>query len=355
MPRSPLINRPRRRSAFTIAEVLVAVTLLLIIMAVTATVMDQATRAWRQTNTKIEAFQNARGVFEVMTSRLTPATLNTYLDYYDTTGQAFRLTSTPATFAPAKYGRYSDLHFICGAGKTLVTTLPPFYSQVASGAVFFVAPTGLTATADYRGTTGLLNASGFFIAFGSDKGHRPPYLTTPETYRWRLMELSSPTESLEVFGAASGNSWFRTPISTGKVRPVADNVIALIIWPRRPPADDAAGTAISSNYAYDSRTTAPWASGAQPVQAHQLPPTLQVTMVVIDDGAARRLDKGSTPPPEITAVLGGLFNDNAEASGNLVQHYETDLKVMEQRLIDRHIGYRVFSSTISLREAKWTP
>ncbi|PTX99988.1 hypothetical protein DB346_19470 [Verrucomicrobia bacterium LW23] len=349
------LRRPQASKAFTLVEVLTAVTLLLVIMAVTATVMDQTTRAWRQTNSKIEAFQNARAVFDVMTARLAPTTLNTYLDYYDAAGNPFRLATSPASFTAARYGRYSDLHFICGAAQTLVNPLPPNYSRVSSGAVFFVAPTGLAADADRRGTGGLLNASGFFLAFGSDRGHRPYYITTPETYRWRLMELSVPTESLTVFGTSTGNAWFQTPVSEGKVRPVADNVIALVVWPRLSPADDPAGTALSTDYTYNSRTAATWSGSVQPVQAHQLPPTLQVTMVVIDESAARRLATGSTPPPQIDAITAGLFNANPASGGNLVQHYEEDLRTLEQRLTDSRIAYRIFSSTISLKEAKWTP
>lgn len=337
-------------AGFTLLEILAAVTLLAMILVMTGSIISSSSRVWRQANAKIETFQDARAAFDVMTARLSRATLNTYWDYYDSNRKPFRLSTSPSTFVPDQYGRYSDLHFLCGPASSLITAMPPGIVSVATQAVFFVAPTGLSSNTDYSALPGLLSACGYFVAFGHDDASKPGFLSTPSRYRWRLMELSAPAEKLSVFTSSTGDTWATTPLSQGQVRAVADNVIALIVWPRLSTQDDPAGTQISDDYTYDSRTTKSWSGTPprQPSQAHQLPPNLQLTLVVIDETSAKRLEKGNTPPAEITAALSGLFT-------NSVTQYASDLKKLQDRLSDKNIGFRVFSTTVSLRESKWSP
>jgi len=134
------------------------------------------------------------------------------------------------------------------------------------------------------------------------------------------------------------------------VRSVAENVIALIVWPRLSPQDDSLGNQISPDYRYDSRSTAGWTGTPphQPVQCHQLPPNLQVTMVVMDEASAKRLENGSIAPAAITTALQGLFTND-------VTKYDDDLAKLESRLASAKITFRTFTSTIALKEAKWSP
>ncbi len=343
-------SRSHGRSGFTLLEVLAAVTLLAMILVMTGSIISSSSRAWRQANSKIETFQDARAAFDVMSARLSKAALNTYWDYYDSSRKPFRLSSSPSTFVPDQYGRYSDLHFLCGPASALIPVLPPGIVSVATQAVFFIAPTGLSSNTDYSALPGLLSACGYFVAFGNDDASKPGFLSSPSRYRWRLMELSAPAEKLSVFTTATGDTWATTPLSQGQVRAVADNVIALIVWPRLSTLDDPAGTQISSDYTYDSRTSLAWSGTPprQPAQAHQLPPNLQLTLVVIDETSARHIENGTAPPAEITGALSGLF------SGSVTQ-YANDLKTLQDRLSDKNIGFRVFSTTVSLRESKWSP
>jgi len=343
-------GRLARCAGFTLLELLAAVTLLAMILVMTGSIISSSSRAWRQANAKIESFQDARAAFDVMTARLSRATLNTYWDYYDSSRKPFRLSASPATFVPDQYGRYSDLHFLCGPAASLIPALPPGITAVATQAVFFIAPTGLSSNTDYSALPGLLSACGYFVAFGNDDASKPGFLSTASRYRWRLMELSAPAEKLSVFSTSSGDSWATTPLSQGQVRAVADNVVALVVWPRLSAQDDPAGTKISSDYGYDSRTAKAWSTTppAQPAQAHQLPPNLQLTLVVIDETSAKRLENGSAAPADITAALAGLFTDD-------VSRYGDDLKKLQDRLADKNIGFRVFSTTVSLRESKWSP
>jgi uncharacterized protein (TIGR02599 family) len=346
----PVDSGPRGRHGFTLLEVLAAAALLAIILVMTGSIISSSSRAWRQANAKIESFQAARAAFDAMTSRLSRGTLNTYWDYYDASGSPFRLTSNPATFLPNRYGRYSDLHFLSGPAATLVGALPPGLSAVSSQAVFFVAPTGLSADADYNGLAGLLGACGYFVAFGNDDAAKPAFPPTPSRFRWRLMEVSAPVEELTVFATPSGAAWSSAPVAGGRVRSLAENVIALIVWPRLSVQDDPEGDDISDDFAYDSRTADAWPGTPprQPVQAHQLPPNVQITMVVIDEESAKRLDAAGTQQVKITAALNGLFDGS-------VLEYAADLQKLEDRLAEEKIGHRVFSTTVALRESKWSP
>jgi uncharacterized protein (TIGR02599 family) len=337
-------------AAFTLLEILVATALLAVILVMTGSIISSSSRVWRQANAKIETFQAARGAFDIMTSRLSRATLNTYWDYYDASGAAFRLASNPNNFVPKQYGRYSDLHFLCGQASTLAGTLPPGLSSVSTQAVFFVAPTGLSSNANYNGLAGLLGACGFFVAFGNDDATKPAFPPTTSRYRWRLMEVSAPVEELMVFKSGSNAKWWSEPVAQGRVRSAAENVIALVVWPKLSMQDDPKGDRISANFAYDSRTTDAWSGTPprQPVQAHQLPPNVQITMVVIDEESAKRLANGSNPPDAITSALAGLFDGP-------VSGYADDLQKLEGRLSENRIGFRVFSTTVALQESKWSP
>ena len=342
----------RQGRGFTILELLTATAILALILVMVFSVLSHSIGIWRQANAKMDAFQNARAVFEIMTSRLGQATLNTYWDYYDKDFQPFRLATNSTNFVPKYYGRYSDLHFVSGPASTLIPTLPPGYSALASQAVFFTVPTGLTANAAYQSMPELLSACGFFVAFGGDDATRPAIVpaSAEVNYRWRLVELTAPAESLSVFASSTGTSWFTTPIADGQVRPLADNIIALVIWPRLAPLNDPDGTGIAPNYAYDSRTTASWSGSppSQPVQAHQLPPTVQIMMVAIDEASAIRLQNGSTPPAAITSALAGCF-------GGSVTAYADDIKTkLEPALVANHINYRIFSTTVALPESRWS-
>ena len=352
LPPAKRRRRGKARSfrAFTLLEVLAAAALLAIILVMTGSIISSSSRVFRQANAKIESFQSARASFDVMTSRLTRATLNTYWDYYDASGAPFRLASNPTTFVPARYGRYSDLHFLTGQASSLISALPTGLTALSTQAVFFIAPTGLSADANYNGQAGLLGACGYFVAFGNDDASKPSFPPTPSRYRWRLMELSAPVEELSVFGSSSGKLWAATPVQQGRVRAVAENVIALVVWPKLSTQDDPEGDDIAADYTYDSRTTNPWSGTPlrQPVQAHQLPPNVQISMVVIDEESAKRLENGATRPPKIDAALAGLFDGS-------VLEYGGDLEELQKRLSNEKIGFRVFSTTVMLRESKWSP
>lgn len=308
--------------AFTIVELLVTVSILVIILLMVFSVVGQASNVWRGAIDKIEAFQGARAAFEIVTRNLSQATLNTYLDYDNPT-------------APSQYLRKSELRFLSApAGGDLP-------GATGTGqAIFFQAPASFTAQpATYGGLEMLLNTCGYYIEFKSDSTTRPGFITTPGSCRYRLMQLVVPTEKNSVYSAV-GNSWFTSHLADAW--PVADNVVALVIRPQDP---GASAPDLSSNYLYDSAAIF---TGTQPTTSHQLPPVVQVTMIAITESSAKLLANGAAEPAPITNALQGKFADPAR--------FDDDLNRLEEAFIQAKpsISFQVFSSAVPIRESKWT-
>ena len=135
----------RRRSAFTLIEVLVSAAILVAILGFMVTVADQTSRIMRTTTGKVEQFREARAGFERITTRLSQATLNTYWDY-----------DNPTT--PTRYERRSELRFVTGDAGDLLGASNTNYR--ISHCVFFNAPLGLVKTDTYRGLGNVLNSVG---------------------------------------------------------------------------------------------------------------------------------------------------------------------------------------------------
>ena len=312
------LSRPARLrgvGGFSLVELLVSMTILAFLMVIIASVTNQASVTVRSASALIDASQSGRSGFDIITQKLSQATLNTYLDYDSPT-------------APTKYVRKSDLHF-------LVT-------QNANGSghdLHFQAPTAYSQTPSYGDTQGLLNAFGFFVQYGNDDAFRPGKIAK-QRWRYRLMQGMQPTENLTIFSDPT-NGW--TTAVDAAAWPIADNIIALIVWPRLPTSEDAAGTSVTSNYLYDSRN-----AGSASVQYAQIAPVIQVTLVMIDEAAAVRLDThSSTPPVAIkNALAASPFTD--------VTKYQTDLTALQTALTVAHINYQVLTTTVAVRESKWS-
>ena len=102
-----------------------------------------------------------------------------------------------------------------------------------------------------------------------------------------------------------------------------------------------------TDFQYDS------SNSGNPIVVNQLPPIVQVTMVVISEASAQRVDTLSlTPPPDIEAALSGSGGAPFTAS-NLAQ-YTADLKTLSTALASRHITFQVFTTSIPLKESKWS-
>ncbi len=309
------MKNPRR--AFTLIEVLVASAVLILILGFLLAAVNQTSRVWRRSSDTIDAFQSARDAFDLITRRLSTATLGTYWDYqYDMSG------------FPRSYRRESDLQFKCD---------PPGVAGT-SGSIFFQTYDGYTKDpANYGGMSGLLNDCGFYIAYSGDADWRPPPAAgLEESHRYRLMQRVLPTEDMASIKKETG---WNNPAPEDV--PVGENIIAMVFRPARSSRDAAA--AFPGGFSYDSRQGA--TTDPQPETANQLPPLVEVAMVAIDTKSAQRL-AGASEPPVITGALNGKFLDPDDL--------DDDLKAIVDDLADAGVTARVFRTMVPIHASRWS-
>ena len=333
--------------------------LLALLMVVLVTMLDATTATWKRSSSKIEQFQQGWEAFDRMARQIAEATLNTYYDYVDANGNP-RTTATSLTFVPKQYRRQSELRFISGPG--LATS-----SGNTTHAVFFQAPQG-KSTGNSAGEN-LLNTCGFFVELGSDQSFLPQVL--PASFsknRFRLLQLVEPSESLSVYGrvaaAASGSiytgrEWFQDALNTpANVSIAAENIIALVVLPMLTKPDQISGgyseSSLAPEYLYDSSRS--YANASAPNAAlnslHQLPPVIQTTMVAIDEASASRMSDADRN--SLKTFLNGLFLQSGNTTDPTQPGYAKDLKSLEDELVKRKINYRIFTSNIPIKSAKWS-
>ena len=351
-----------QQAGFTLMEILVALGILALLTVLFAGVVHQTSDVWRRTTAKTEQFREARAAFESMTTRLAQATLNTYLDYDNATN-------------PRRYERRSELRFISGPADDLLGT-PSEGRSHPTHAVFFQAPLGVTELARYRGYENLLCAWGYYLELSDDTALRPDFITTqlaPPRFRSRLMELWEPAERNPIYGFTSGaagrtyagREWFRGIFATTHppVHVLAENIVALIITPRLAAADEAAVKSggdnadyspLAPNFLYDSAPAATAGdsrySDGRLNPIHQLPPLLEVTMVAVDELSAQRLGRAWESPDPFE--IASYFRDTRRTGQEL--HREGSSDSLESRLIAQHVNYRLFTTNVVIRGAKWS-
>ena len=355
------------------------------ILSIILLVLTQTTSALRvavnQTTSSVSEFQEAREAFEVMTRRISQATLNSYND---------TAANTPLTVTG--YTRASELRFISGPATLTVTALnsvagpllpaaSPAYHP--THAIFFQAPLGKASSNAPASLVQMLNTCGYYIEWNSDVNlNMPPafitslsnYTYTPR-WRYRLMELIEPSDALTIYNDTSGQQtspsaqaskswwynakdWYQTPYNNGDYYPIADNIVALAFLPMvapqnaTSPAPDGTSTNLAPTYIYD---TAPPTAGApitgpapvnQPI-TNALPPLVYVLMIAVDEKSfsayeARAGNTGTIPTDlGIDPATGTpLFVDATKL--------QSDIGTVTSALQSKHIKYRVFSSIIPL-------
>jgi len=327
-------------SAFSLVELMVACAVLAMLLGLISMAIRQMAGGIQTSSAKVNAFQSARTGFEAVNRTLSLATLNTYWDYFDT-NRLPRGTNT--NFTPALYGRQSDLHFlITNSSFTIQSGLEP-----VGHAAFFQAPLGYFTNTSTANPPGTLNPCGFFVAFGNDPT-QPEVQGLIERPRFRLYEWLPSSESLMVdpnLGRIANAGWIAP---TNALHPLAENIVAFVV--RVPSSSESGLSKSATNYGWDSLTT--WTGNRQPAQMHQLPPLVDVTMVAIEEAAAKRLLGDSSSAASAATALGipDLATLFASASS-----YESDLATLERGLSSKSIPYRVFTTTVPLRGSRWSP
>ncbi len=363
-----------KQSGFTLVEMLVSTAILILMVGMLSQVLNGLRIVLTRTSNQIEQFQQARTAFETISRRLGQATLNAYDDV-----DPNKVTTT--NLSSAGYARASELRFLAGNADVGTQPLMGTGDNVhPTQAVFFQAPLGAATSGSYSSLVQLLNTCGYFVEWGSDQylNTRPPFLPTttiPYRFRFRLMELIEPSDSLSIYkytsgahaftsGTASaswsytGMDWFQplvTPVgtTTRPVHVIADNVVLLSFLPmvapqnaQNPPGGAADGTStdIAPNYLYDSSVSA----NTTPDSHNQLPPEVFVTMIAVDEQSFSRFETisgaGSTNPPNPSATL-GLTNILTDASYTKRQ---ADILAVTNALTTNHLTYRIFSAAVPL-------
>jgi uncharacterized protein (TIGR02599 family) len=344
----------RVAAAFTLVELLVSMAVLIVLLLLVTSVVGSVQTAWKQAHSKVSEFREARRAFDRMVNAVSQASLNNYLVYrYANNADPLTPPSKALKAQPSGYARFSELQFVCGrSSSTGDPTLTGLSEDVSPGhAVFFQAPMGTTS--DYRLPTSL-NGCGFFVQFGSDVAYRPDFLTSlnqDEVYRYRLYEYRSPTERNRAYDKdsnAAGRRWYEDFAQWS--RPIANNVILLVISPRRSEADNSGTglpTDIAPNYTYNTKPSAGVANAQQAASDYQLPPMIGITFIAIDEASADNLSylHGSVAP--LADVVGGstLFTQ--------ADRYNQDLDTVVDALVQRKVNFRVFTATIPIRASKW--
>jgi uncharacterized protein (TIGR02599 family) len=357
--------------AFTLIELLLSLSLLILLMVVLVSMVNQTSSLWQHTSGKIEEFREARNGFESITRRLSQATLNTYWDYNDPN-------------APTKYIRQSELRFISGPGllNSVNQQIPnPTHALFFYAPLGFVRPTSATdsTAANYQGLDNLLNLWGYFVEYADDSAWRPGFMTSPARKRFRLMELMQPSHTMDLYSrenATGGNTgyvtpdWFQSAVSISATQPrpvqvLAENIIALVVLPKFTPADEKKGgfndASLAPGYFYNSTGfnlggTSKLNTASDPTlnPTNQLPPVVQVTMVAIDENSARRMTDQDN-----VALLGelqGLFSDPKSLLVDLTGQPKAPAQglPLQTYLSNKHLNYRTFTSDVSIRAAKWS-
>ncbi|OYW71091.1 MAG: hypothetical protein B7Z37_28720 [Verrucomicrobia bacterium 12-59-8] len=344
----------QRQHGFTLIEVALSMVILSIILLVSVQVLDQTQRAWKRGVARVEQFREARMAFDIITNNLRQALLNTYQAYQYNTGDTPTIP-TSQTQSPTKYIRQSELQFVTGQAQTLLPGAQA--SQMVSHAMFFQARLGLSDRVGYEGLNRLLCGRGYFIMYSDNAAFRPKHVTA-QSMRFRLWEYRPTAEENTVYSVKPGKWFLNAPANVitttetittpADTRPIAENIIALIISPQVT-TDDAAlkkttPWSIAPKYDYDSTALANVSADNSQGTQHMLPPRVVVTLVAIDEASARNLAlKYPDKMPQL--VPAGAFT--------LADNRQKDLKALAATMQAEQLNYQVFSTTINMRNSKW--
>jgi len=336
---------------FTMVEMLVSITVLAMVVILTFQVVSHTSALWLSSSAKLTSFEIATAGFDMMTRKISQATLNTYWDYEPKPGPANWFPPPPTA-----YVRASELHFCVASGSALLSS-----TNATSHAIFFQAPLGYTTTygktPNFAPLVGMINTVGYYIAYTPQKS-LPSFLNATPTWRYRLYEMLEPSEQFRGYSEIDvltrkfyeTQDWFATNRELTS-RKIADNVIGLIIRARYP--DPQNPEEYVETYMYDSGdNTAYYRADGQRVPTaiqkiptyNQLPPTVSVTMIVMDENSAKRLgdDYHKVTQPVNTFIK--------------TENFEEDLKTWTDNLSSMRpqVTFRIYTANIAIREAKWS-
>lgn len=397
-PSSPFASLGLRRrcfKGFTLVELMISITILVILMLVVTQVIGIVQRNWVRSNARVSQFREARIAFDTLTRNLGQATLNTY---WESASDPFRTDAAGQQVTRARANlRQSELQFVCGPTTRLLTSAAGSKENYPGHAVFFQAPLGVTrlvaatgAQANTENMVNLLCGRGYFVEWGDDKPYRPPFLNennaVPPRSRLRLMEYSPTTEMNRIYADGfrlidptdrtkikNSRRWFQEALTTvvqqneqvatrAFTRPIAENILTLVISPRIETNVASGGGggvqpfSIAPQYEFDSvLVTSPGATTSGSLQGtqHQMPPLLRVTMVALDQRGGETLSSNVSLRQEVLNGVSNLFTSAADYDADL-EGTPDEYGKLKKLLLEKKLDYRVFTTTIALKQARWS-
>jgi uncharacterized protein (TIGR02599 family) len=395
-PSKPLKTKIAYRSArrgghgswtgFTLIELMISMTFLVVLMLVVSNMVSVIQRTWVRANSRVSVFREARMAFDRMSKTLAQATLN---PYWESAVDILAPDSLAQERTRAKrYVRQSELQFVCGPSGQIMQT-PGGAVNYPGHAVFFQAPLGVTnlvaatgAAVNTENMVNLLCGRGYFVVWGDDAAFRPPFLagvgTVPTRSRFRLMEYSPTAEMNRIYDSTRrplidfSRLWYEdaassvvvaageTAASRAFTRPIAENIIALIISPQTEVKGNVGAQpyAIAPNYIYDSLLEAN-PGAAMPTNVddqgtqHLLPPLIKLTMVAVDEIGGEKLSSDDSLRNSLLTACGSLFNSAANFESDISGTGNTP-GTLETFLLNNKLNYRVFTATIPMKQSRWS-
>ena len=363
---------------------LVAIAVLAILLVLASQIITRTSSVWVYSTSKMAEGREARVAFSSLTQRLSAATVDQYYGYTFTPTTP---ATTPPTFVPNNYVRRSELRFVSGpcTGANAVMDGSAVPGLTPTQAVFFTAPLGIVSSPAYIHLPSLLNVCGYYVQWSNVDLERPsiPGLATTGMYRFRLMQLVQPAESMSVYNSTipnmasggnytggyqfvTGTSWQKLAMANAvasaniatQIHPLANNVVALLLLPATN-TTDASGT-IAPGFLYNSEVATAPATTPALTSVNRTPPVMRVVMYTIDEKSALHLAQQyttATPPPLYTATAsdGGaaLFSTSSLLYPNTTSGDIGDLTRFEHTLTANHLTYRRFDAAVQLPRQPW--
>ena len=382
-------------AGFTLVELLVATAVLAVIVVLTVSLVNGLTNAVQQGSSQLQRMAQAQRAFELARRMLGEATLRPYFDYVDNAGNfrgpflnytskfgATNIGTTANAFNPTAYARASELRFIAGPATpppgaaappgfpkdTSLNLVSPFAGATpVTHAMFFQVPVGRTNTPADAPLRTLLNTVGFYVEYGKISDLSPTVRgAAPADKRFRLMMLTEPSESLSVYNLTqtrtyTGKEWYTVPLKqtadpadptkkSYNVHLLAENVVAMVVRPKKYVPGPPAAWSYFLPYPYDSAYNNPAVGTTgwkQSETQHELPPVVELTLIALDATSAQRLEILSGNDSVTTLGLSALFANPSDAT------YASSMKTLTAYLTAHRLTYRLFTTDVSVEGAQW--
>ncbi|XHR29823.1 MAG: prepilin-type N-terminal cleavage/methylation domain-containing protein [Chthoniobacteraceae bacterium] len=265
------MGRSRKGRAFTLLEVMLAISILVVLMVMMGSMTSHVGKIWNTVNAQNQRRTVARALVQFMASEIQTATL----PVPDTSGTGVSGTQ--------------NLQFAVNLSSVGIPS-----TCMNSHAIFFQAPVAKNTT------QGVVAAVGYFVQWDTTTNPRKP-----TAYLSRYYADPSKASDYLVY---TTSTWASNALSVASTIPptytgwIADNVIAL--WIRCldtkgvPITLNASGRAFDSSsvFAFDSAQGYTDPSTSVVHRAPAFPPCVEITVVVVDSDAAQRIKTAPTIP-----------------------------------------------------------